>query len=352
MSDTIDPSAGPASVHAAFIRVVLSATARLGLDVGAVMAAASLDAATLQDPDGRVGRASVVALWRHLVAVTADPAVGLQLAAQVTEKAMGAVEYAARNCPNLLEVYRSVLRHGRLVNRAVRLELVPEPGGVRLLYFDPGHTSLMRPATDFVMGYFLQRGRELTGVRLVPVEVGFTHSAPIDIRPYARFFGGQLRWRQATGSILFSQAQLALPVLDPDPDLAELMSHFAEAQLARMPVADDFLQEVRALLLRAGTRGFVQLDEVADQLGTSPRSLQRRLREHGTTFKRLAADVRMEVAAGLLADGRLAVGEVAFLTGFSDASAFHRAFKLVHGCTPLEFRAGQPGAPGTVPPMR
>ncbi|MEZ4471665.1 MAG: helix-turn-helix transcriptional regulator [bacterium] len=89
-----------------------------------------------------------------------------------------------------------------------------------------------------------------------------------------------------------------------------------------------------------GTRGLAQLEDVASRLGISGRSLQRRLAEHGTTFKRMAADVRMEVAANLLTDGRLAVGEVAYMTGFSDASAFHRAFKQVHGCTPLEFRAG------------
>ncbi|MEZ4464094.1 MAG: hypothetical protein R3F43_06125 [bacterium] len=77
------------------------------------------------------------------------------------------------------------------------------------------------------------------------------------------------------------------------------MRHFADAQLARMPPIEDFLQEVREVLARVGTRGLAQLEDVASRLGISGRSLQRRLAEHGTTFKRMAADVRMEVSANL-----------------------------------------------------
>ncbi|MEZ4464095.1 MAG: AraC family transcriptional regulator ligand-binding domain-containing protein [bacterium] len=74
----------------------------------------------------------------------------------------------------------------------------------------------MRPAADFVLGYFLQRARELSGVRLQPAETTFVHAPPADIRPYARFFGGQLTWRQP-GSMVLSRAQQVCPSWGPIP---------------------------------------------------------------------------------------------------------------------------------------
>jgi AraC-like DNA-binding protein len=78
---------------------------------------------------------------------------------------------------------------------------------------------------------------------------------------------------------------------------------------------------------------------VAQSLGTSPRSLHRRLSDEGTRFNDLLDDVRRDFAERYLARPRLAVSEVAFLVGFNDASAFFKAFRRWTGATPTEYRS-------------
>ena len=80
---------------------------------------------------------------------------------------------------------------------------------------------------------------------------------------------------------------------------------------------------------------------VARRLAMSPRTLQRRLSEEGTSFEILREEMRKQTAEIFLADRTLSVGEVAFLLGFSEPGAFHRAFKRWHNTTPDAFRKQQ-----------
>jgi AraC-like DNA-binding protein len=82
------------------------------------------------------------------------------------------------------------------------------------------------------------------------------------------------------------------------------------------------------------------LDRVASTLGVSARTLQRQLREEGTSFAGVLTELRREMAPALLRDGRLAVSEVAFLLGYEDPSAFQRAFRRWFGRSPRAFRSG------------
>ena len=95
---------------------------------------------------------------------------------------------------------------------------------------------------------------------------------------------------------------------------------------------------MRAFLLEEVQRGAPTLQTAAAHLRTSPRTLKRRLQEEGTTFQDLLDSVRCDLAKRYLEEPRLALGEVSFLLGFSEPSAFHRAFKRWTGKTPLAYR--------------
>ena len=80
------------------------------------------------------------------------------------------------------------------------------------------------------------------------------------------------------------------------------------------------------------------LERTAHALGMSPRTLRRRLADEGTTFSNLLAEVRRDLAQRYLGDRALSIAEVAFILGFSEASAFHRAFRRWTNTTPRQFR--------------
>ena len=130
-----------------------------------------------------------------------------------------------------------------------------------------------------------------------------------------------------------------------DPALAACFDRHIQKLLGREPAAPERVaRRVRAFLLEEVQRGAPTLQTAAAHLRTSPRTLKRRLQEEGTTFQDLLDSVRCDLAKRYLEEPRLALGEVSFLLGFSEPSAFHRAFKRWTGKTPLAYRQGPTAA--------
>jgi AraC-like DNA-binding protein len=105
-----------------------------------------------------------------------------------------------------------------------------------------------------------------------------------------------------------------------------------------MPTSGDARDEVRSVLSSQLTAGDLRIDVVARRLATTPRTLQRRLSRAGTSFEVLCDDARKEAAQTYLADTTLSIAEVTYLLGYSEPTAFHRAFRRWHGTTPHAFR--------------
>ena len=112
--------------------------------------------------------------------------------------------------------------------------------------------------------------------------------------------------------------------------------------LQKLPKGEALTDAVRRLLVGELCDGEPSLEQIAPRLHMSPRTLHRRLEEEGTSFRQVLAEVRRELAARHLSERRLAIGEIAFLLGFSEPSAFHRAFKRWTGHAPLAYRQMSP----------
>src|SRR5262249_10540675 len=133
---------------------------------------------------------------------------------------------------------------------------------------------------------------------------------------------------------------LARPVVSADATLTGYLDLLAAQLLAALGGEDTLRDQVRRLLWSALSAGVPSLEGVGRVLGMSPRTLQRRLRAEGTTFSAGPPQVRHGLAGPLLGDGRVAVAEGAFLLGYEDPSAFHRAFRRWSGRSPRVFRRG------------
>jgi AraC-like DNA-binding protein len=121
----------------------------------------------------------------------------------------------------------------------------------------------------------------------------------------------------------------------------EIVEAQVVALLANLPKAEATTDAVRRFLAEELSNGQPRLEQLAPRLHMSARTLHRRLEQEGTNFRRILSDVRRELALRHLAEGRLAIGEIAFLLGFSEVSAFHRAFKQWTGHAPHAYRASQ-----------
>lgn len=326
-----------ATIHAAYLRLILKSAEAVGLDARQIDDRMALTA-TAPGADDRVSVAATYELWAMLVELSGDATIGLRLAGHAQRASAGVLEYAARNSPTVGELLQTVARYARLLNTGAAIKVNDRGRRVqlsyRLLESHPVHPA----SIDFVLGYLMYRVRALTGRQVVPAEVDLPQTRPANPRPYHVLFGQSIRWAQPVVRVCFAPEQWQTALQAPDPELADLMRAMVEREMAQLPEGDDICAQVEAEILRAGGGATPSLDAIAERLGLTARTVQRRLKEDGTTFRALSKRVRMDRAAELLTAGRLTLAEVAFEVGFSEPSGFCRAFRKVFGRTPTEYR--------------
>jgi AraC-like DNA-binding protein len=195
---------------------------------------------------------------------------------------------------------------------------------------------------------FLSTGRRYTGLPLAPDEARFIHGRPDYLEAYEEFFACQLEFGCESNELVMPAEARDVPLLSADERLHPHLLRMAENMLAALPTRRPFSEQVRQLVAEHLAGPGPGLERIAEQMGTSPTTLKRRLRDEGTTHSALVDEVRKELARHLLTRSDAALSEVAFLLGFSRDTAFHRAFRRWFDTSPAEFRRRERRA--SVPP--
>ena len=136
-----------------------------------------------------------------------------------------------------------------------------------------------------------------------------------------------------------------VPQLAADPAMSSIMERHLSRLLRDLPPDETFAARVRHVLIEELRRGEPTLDRLAARLRMSERTMQRRLSQQGTSLQALLDEVRHDLSLRHLGESRESIAEIAFLLGFSEVSAFHRAFKRWTGSTPGAYRQAL-SAPG------
>jgi AraC-like DNA-binding protein len=304
--------------------------------------AASIDAL---DPDERVPISKVHQLLAGAVALTADEDVGLRAANLIGIGDYGALEYAASTATTAREALETIGRYMHLINDALTVTVREE--GDRALFVMDNAVVMPRAAEAFELGAFYAafRHRNFEQLQRMRYEVSFMHAQPEDTRAYVETFSKQatIHFGQPWCGFAFPTASLDEPIPSADPHLHQLVRKLADQLLSELPAAASLTARVRELIAAELASGKATSTHVASALNVSARTLTRRLTDEGTTFKQLSEEVRRNLALRYVGQTDLAFSEVAFLLGFSQASAFHRAFRRWTDRTPLEYRSERRG---------
>jgi AraC-like DNA-binding protein len=317
--------------------LVLDAAREMGLDEGELMRAAGLSEAELSDPDARVELAKLWGLWRAVIDRSEDPFLGLHMGERARVHHLGLVGYVMANSGTLRSALLRLTRYSHIISEA--LELRFERGdafGLIVAGAAPRFDALRHPV-DFRLALLVSIARQITG-RDLAVDASLPYPAPSDPGEYQRVFRGTLRFGQPASMVSIRNDDLDLPIVAADPTLGGYLDAYAQTVLRDLATEATLTTKVRRALWDELSGGQPTLQHVARIVGASPRTLQRRLHDEGTTFADLLDDLRQEMAMRLLQDRNLAVYEVAFLLGYSEPSTFHRAFRRWHGVAPHEYR--------------
>jgi AraC-like DNA-binding protein len=161
------------------------------------------------------------------------------------------------------------------------------------------------------------------------------------MRPYEDFFGGPVRFDQPSTRVVLSRHDLALPLRGADAALLAVLDAQAQTLLQQVATVGEPVDVWRQALVGLIRSGRTSLADLAHSLHMSPRSLQRRLAEQGQSFQLLLGQTRQQLAEAYLRDPNVELAEVALLLGYSEQSAFTRAFRLWTGQAPLRWRRQQ-----------
>ncbi len=323
---------------------ILDAVAPRGPARLALARTAGLDAEALGRPDDRLPARRVVALLAAAARHAGDDHLGLHLAERDAPERFGILGFIFRASGTLREAYARMARFGPLWNGGLRMH-VEERGALARMVTLPaipglgGRSAGARQLFELVQGGLLIGARRALDRPVTPRRVAFITAAPRDPGALRAFFGTRLEFSAPRNEIVLDRRLLDERLTGAEAGLASVLTRHAEAMLAQLPAAlGPFTRRVHEELWQCFPDGVPDLRALARRLAVGERTLQRRLAAEGTTLQGLVEDARRELATRLLSDPRLSATEVAFLTGFSDASAFWRAFRRWTGTTPADFR--------------
>jgi AraC-like DNA-binding protein len=215
-----------------------------------------------------------------------------------------------------------------------------ETGDLATLRYDFLRRSPLfdRVFADFVLCGLFRMMRVFGGPHARAVAACFEHVRPKYHREYARVFGGAERFSQPFTTLSFSRSLLDRPQLHRHGELSAVLRLQAEREISRISRGLDEAERVRQYLLVQRPSRLPDVKTAARDMGISARSMRRMLARKGVSYRALVQSVRETLAARMLSDKNTTIQEVAYALGFSDSTAFHRAFKRWKGATPGTFQ--------------
>lgn len=333
-------------------RAMLEAFGRLGLDVRRIQHETPLNEAELADPDRLLPASRMYRMWEEADRLWGRPGLGLAAGPAVPIGAYEVLDYLVLTGATLGEGLSEFFNYFAVATQSVRYDVHDEGALVSCemvwLIVPKGVAFQLR---DYSLSGFAHRAHQAAACRPVRVEVAGPLLAPLS--DYSAATGTASVAQTERNALVFSRHCWNAPLSRRDDYLKRTLRRHADHLLARSEAAAKLglSDRVCAELLRSARVGLPSLEQVARTLGIGPRTLQRQLREEGTTYAEIIEDARENLASEYLTDDRLSISEIAYLLGFSEPSAFSRAFKRWTRKTPQEFRRGiTPNERSSAPP--
>jgi len=312
---------------------------RYGLDPEPLFRQAGIDPRVIRNPHARVDLSKGHALLRAMAARIPDPAFGLEAAECWHPSNLGALGYAWLSSSTLRSALGRLARYWRIINARASATLSDVADGVELAQRPPPADEVVeRVRGDMVLSTLLAMCRLNYGRGLEPRRIAFRHSAPADPRPYETLFGCAIAFGGEANRFVLARAEADEPLPTSNRQLAAVHDGILVEELARLD-RGDVLARARASLLEGLTSGVLSESELAAELHMSRRSLQRRLAEADASYQSLLDDTRRDLALRHIEDPGKSITDITFLLGYSQQSAFTRAFRRWTGMSPSEFRA-------------
>lgn len=337
---------GP-TVLASWTATVVRTLSARGIDGPALARAAGIDPTAFDVDGARLPLVATSRLWRLAVEATGDPCFGLDVARHVRPSTFHGLSVGVVSSGRFRDSLERIVRFAAVVCSPSGRTRLDEVDG-RLVYvieWPPAAATPSHESVEAILACVVRAGRFLMGRDLSPSSVELLRPARPEPSRFEAFFGCDVTYGASRYSLSFPASVTDAPLPTGCDDVARTADHVVGAYLERVDPGGEITDQVRQAVAGLLGDGEVTSTAVAARLAVSARTMQRRLHDEGTTFRDVVADVRMALAKQAIAAGDAPVHLVADRLGFSDATAFRRAFKRSTGMTPSAYAEAAVRAP-------
>ena len=309
-----------------------------GCDPESIFREAGFNRAHFDDPDTETNHKAGGRLLSACVSATGCEHFGLLIGMRASASSLGIPGFMLKSASTVGEALNAFKRHHALQDQ----------GGVPIFTRNnehvfwgyevlDKHNDAINQLYDITTATICGVLRSLVSPDWSPAQVQFTRDQPNDIEPYKHFYKASLLFGQEQNGILFSAQYLDHPISTADDHLFKYLEKEAEKRQTQWP--NNILGNLRRKIIASLSNKCCSIESIASDLGMHKRTLHRKLREEGTSFQQEIEGVRYKMARNLLMHRTANLNEIAQKLGYSEVSAFSRAFKRWSGTTPARGRA-------------
>jgi AraC-like DNA-binding protein len=324
-------------VHLGVAKEIVPVLQDFGINPDPVIRAVGLDPRLFDDGANVIPHTALGRLLALCVARTNCPHFGLRVGQRATILSLGMVGRLMQHSDTVGDAMRALVSNLSIQNRGAVPSLMIS--GDAVLFTFSVYQSDVESAdqiSDGSLAVVVNALRALCGADWKPLDVLLPRATPPDPEPFRRHFRAPVWFNQESATIVFPTQDLKRTVQGADPIVRALL----EERIRQMKGGPDseFSDDIRRLLRTRLTSHRCSAEDIADLLAMHRRTLSRRLKGSGVGYRTLANEIRFEIARQLLEDTQVPLGQIAAALGYSEASAFTRAFRRWSGQTPTAWR--------------
>ena len=338
MAGAATRSAEPGTIAICFVAAALESVRARGLNADEMLANVGLSPSLLQVPQARVSAKHYGALWRTIALALDDEFFG-QDSRRMKAGSFAMLCHSVVNCKTLGQALDRSLRFYGLILDDFSGTLVRDGQEARIVLHERAAGANQRVfAHELLLMLLYGVSCWLVGRRIPILRTEFSYPEPAHSAEYRLMYCAELGFDRPNTVIAFEASYLDLPVVQNERSIKEFLRTAPESILVKYKNGSSLAARVRRRLRQFLPGEVPDFEGLADELNMTPATMRRRLHDEGESYQSIKDQLRRDLAISFLSHSSRSVMDIALELGFSERSAFHRAFRKWTGASPGEFR--------------
>jgi len=325
------------------IRTIFQTATSFGAAFDTVCQMSGINPKEIGDSESMVEWEKAALIWVPLLKLSGDPLIGLHIGMGVTKLLHGMVGFLIQSSKDLEQALQMLCRYGHMSSPMVEYRYAVNDVAVLEIAQNKmwlmKHPEPARHANDFLLAAIVNTIRTLSGKHIVPLRIEVAYEMR-EISEYRKFFGCEVFFNKEVNRIVVSKEDISTAILTSDQSMFQLFNAMVANKEALLE-SNSTVENLKQVLFMQFRGRIPTIEEAAAALNMTTRNLQRRLQQEQTSFRDIAGEIRKEIAFQLMQNPAIKISEVSDILGYSDITAFRKAFKSWTNSTPRAIRKGQ-----------